>query len=389
MKKYSVVLVAALCMLHSFAFSQKTKSVAKPKVTAKTSANHASTPAVKKPVIKDTLAYNIQTTINELNSYIRDENQPIQVLLGSFLETTTWGNSYSSVIKIPTSVENTFLRGYVDRYEGVEHWEWKSVLVRSTKDQLPASTFTSLKSKIDSIITAMPEVKESDKKNSVSRIIVNENVSNAQYRYLYKTDEVTIQVDFVKSITQAEQQTIDSLVKLYRPGLSNASTAKDASYKFTSALSSEGFSQEKREAIFADELKVVADKDIKAAFYMLMDASYLNSKNLEAKLTEDQRSEIIKIAHNVVNEYNAKWNPVIPPSTNQGTNWNQQQNQQQPQGRTVRCSVCEGTGQYEKVTYSHTYDGIYNKITTNVTKWVVCEFCGGTGWVVKYKNKKH
>jgi len=385
MKKNYVILVVAMGLLHSFAFSQKPETVAKPKITIKATASQHSSSSAKRPVIKDTLAYNIQTTLNELNSYIRDENQPIQILLGSFLETTNWGNSYSSVIKIPTSVENTFLRRYVERYKGIEHWEWKSVLVRSPKDQLPAETFISLKSKIDSIINAMPPIKDSDEKNSVSRVYTHENVSNPQYRYLYKIDELSLTVEFVKSITQTEQQSIDSLVKLYRPGLSNVSTAKIASEKFTSALHTEGFSEEKREMIFADELKVTADKDIKAAFQMWMGA-ILVKNNLTSKLTDDQRSELRRIATEIVNTYNAQWNPPAPAASSY---WNQQQNQQQPQGRTVRCSVCDGTGQYEKVMYSHTYDGIYNKVTTNVTKWVVCEFCGGTGWVIKYKNKKH
>ena len=389
MKKYSVILLAAIALLSTDAFSQKTKTVAKAKTTAKPGVAQRSIPAVKQPPIKDTLAYYIQTTLNELNANIRDNSQPVQSMLGAFLGSDYSGNSYASVIKVPTSVENTFLRKGVDWYQGVEEWEWKSILKRSPKGQLPADTFILFKSKIDSIIKSMPFIMESDEKNKISTISVHEN---AQYRYLYNVDEVTLFVEFVKPITQTEKQSIDSLVNIYRPGLSNVSTATDASYKFTSALFNEGFSREKLEMIFADELKVVADKDIKAAFLMLMDASYLKSNNLETKLTEDQRSEIIKIAHNVVNEYNAKWNPVIPPSTNQGTGsssyWNQQQTQQ-PQGRTVRCSVCDGVGQYEKVTYSHTYDGIYNKVTTNVTKWVVCEFCGGTGWVVKYKNKKH
>lgn len=387
MKRICVILIATTGLVHSFVFSQKTHAVAKSKITTKTSVNHSS-PGVKKPVIKDTLAYYIQTTINELNSYIRDNNQSVQPMLGSFLGTSAWGNSYSSLIKIPTSVENVFLKQSVDRYKGIEHWEWKSVLMRSPKDQLPAETFVSLKSKIDSIINTMPVVKEPNEKNSVIRIVVHENVSDAQYRNLYNADEVTIHVEFVKPLSQTEQQAIDSLAKLYLPGLSNTATAKDASYKFTSALNDEGFSDQKREAIFADELKVVADKDIKAAFEMLM-GTYITQTNLTAKLTQDQKSEISKQARNVVNAYNAKWNPVTATTTEQGSSssssWDQPQSQQ-PQGRRVKCSVCNGVGQYEKVTYSHTYNGIYNNVTTNVTKWIVCDICGGSGWVTKYKK---
>ena len=388
MKKYSVILLIAFALLHTVAFSQKTTSVAKTKTTVKPGVIRPSTPTAKKPVINDTLAYNIQTTLNELNSYIRDNTQPIQALVGNYLRTDTWGNSYSSSISIPTSVENTFMRQGVNRYKEIEFWSWKSILKRAPKGQLPAQIFSSLKTKVDSIINAMPQVKGSDEKSSVTKISTYENVSDPQYRYLYKVDELTLLVEFIKPVTQTEQQSIDSLLKLYHPGSSNPATAKSASDKFTGALSAEGFSDERRETIFAEEVKAVADKDIKAAFEMLM-GTYIKQTNLTATLTEGQRAEIRKMATDIVKAYNAKWEPVVPASPAQGTgsaaNWNQQQSQ--PQGKRVRCSLCNGVGQYEKVTYSHTYDGIYNKITTNVTKWVVCDVCGGSGWVTKYKKR--
>jgi hypothetical protein len=388
MKKYSVILVAVMCILHSFAFSQKTKTVAKPKITANPGASRLSTPAVKKPVIKDTLAYNIQTTINELNSYIRDNSQPVQLIVGSFLGSDLWGNSYSSAIKFPASVENIFRRQKVDRYRGIEQWEWTSTLVRAPKDQLPTGTFISLRSRIDSVIKAMPAVKDNDEKNSVLKISAYDNVSEAQYRHLYNVDEVGIKVQFVKPITQTEQQSIDSLARVYGPGLSNAATAKSAAEKYTGALYDEGFSEERRLTIFADEVRVIADKDIKAAFWMLM-GTYLQQKDLTAKLTESQKSDIRRQATDVVNAYNAKWDPPPPPRTEQGssTYGTQQYTQQnQPQGKRVKCAACLGAGQYEKVTYSHTYDGIYSQVKTTFTKWVTCEFCGGSGWVTKYKK---
>jgi len=376
-----------MSLFHSFAICQKTSTVAKSKITTKPGVNQRSTPVTKRPPIKDTLAYNIQTTINELNANIRDDSQPIQSMLGSFLGSGTWGNSYSSVIKIPTSVENIFRRQFVDRYKGVEHWEWKSVLVRSTKDQLPAETFISFRSKIDSILKAMPAVKGSDEKNSVVKVSAYDNVSDAQYRHLYSVDEVWIEIQFVKPLTQTEQQSIDSLAKVYESGLSNAATAKNASDKYTAALSGEGFSEAKQKMIFADEVKVIADKDIKAAFWMLM-GTYLEQKDLTTKLTESQKSEIRRQATEVVNAYNAKWDPPAPARTDQGTSGSSYVNTQntQPQGKRVRCSLCNGVGQYEKVMYSHTYDGIFNKVQTNITKWVTCDVCGGSGWVTKYKK---
>jgi len=375
-------------LLHSFSLSQKTHAVTKPKIITKPGVNQRSTPVVKQLVIKDTLAYNIQTTINELNSYIRDNSQPVQLMLGSFLGSDLWGNFYSSAIRFPASVENIFRRQKVDRYRGIEQWEWKSVLIRAPKDQLPAGTFISLRSKIDSVIKAMPAVKEYDEKNSVVKISAYDNVSEAEYRNLYNADEAGIKVQFVKPITQTEQQSIDSLARVYGPGLSNVATAKNASEKYTTALYDEGFSEERRIMIFADEVRVIADKDIKAAFWMLI-GTYLEPKDLTAKLTEAQKSDIRRQATDVVNAYNAKWDPPPPPSTERGSSGDatQQYSQQnQPQGKRVKCSTCNGVGQYEKVTYSHTYDGIYNQVKTTVTKWVTCEVCGGTGWVTKYKK---
>jgi hypothetical protein len=297
---------------------------------------------------------------------------------------------YLALVKVPGSAQNLLTKQSIDRYHKTEKWEWKSILLSAAKDQYPASMFVSLKTKVDSIIKAMPAIRESNEVNSILNVYIYENVSDSRYRDLYKADEMGIQVQFIKPLTQTDQQSIDSLTKIYRPGLQNPSTAADASKKFTGALSTEGFSQEQKEIIFADELKLAADKDIKAAFQMLM-GTYFDKKNLKSKLTEYQASEIRRLATEFVNAYNAKWDPPPskPASTGNGTGGSNYETPQQPQprpGKRVKCSVCLGVGQYEKLMYSHTYDGIYNKVDTRVTKWVVCEVCNGTGWVTKYKN---
>src|SRR5437868_7631964 len=120
MNNKNFILMIATVFVHSYAIAQKAKSPATKKQVA---------PAVaKRHVIKDTLAFNIQTTINELNAYIRDDSQPVQVMLGNFLGTGNWGNSYSSLIKLPGSIENTFRRQSANRYAGIESWEWQSIL---------------------------------------------------------------------------------------------------------------------------------------------------------------------------------------------------------------------------------------------------------------------
>ncbi len=391
MKKNRLILALIFTLTQLLCFSQKNPSPAKPKILARPAVTHRATPATKQLPIKDTLAYYIQTTINELNAYITDNTEPVQSILGNYLGRDMFDrNSYSSVIRLPRSVQNTISLESVDRSKGIVAWEWRSILSSAVKNELSAVFFTTLKLKIDSIIKTMPSVKKSDEKNSIFNVSAYENVSDAQYRYMYKADEVGIKVSFFKPITQTEAQTIDSLVKIYRPGLHNAATANNAADKFTKELNYEGFSKERSEMIFADEVRVAADKDINAAFQMLL-GTYLDQKNLMLKLTETQKSEIKRQAHEVVKAYNAKWDPVVPTNTDRGTGsssfGSQQQNQQrQPEGKRVKCSVCNGVGQYEKVTYSHTYSGIYSDIKTNVTKWVICELCGGTGWVTKYKK---
>ncbi|HEX2682355.1 MAG TPA: hypothetical protein VHL77_00385, partial [Ferruginibacter sp.] len=190
MKRFSVILLTTMLLSHAPAFSQKPRPVAKPKPAS---------PAVKKITIRDTLAYNIQTTINELNAYITDNGTPVQVMAGDYTGTDQYDSPrYLALVKVPGSAQNLLTKQSIDRYHKTEKWEWKSILLSAAKDQYPASMFVSLKTKVDSIIKAMPAIRESNEVNSILNVYIYENVSDSRYRDLYKADEMGIQVQFIK-----------------------------------------------------------------------------------------------------------------------------------------------------------------------------------------------
>jgi hypothetical protein len=353
--------------------------------------------------IKDTLAYNVKTTFAKLCALATNDNIPAEAFFSSYLGNDASGRpAYASSIIAPNSIENKVQQLQVDWENAVTHWVWRSTLLRYPQYQEPEQTFISLQNRIAKIIYGLPKTDASDPKNKVLSFSADQNITDVIIRKANPNeyDELILQFEFVKPLRQTQQQCIDSLASLYRPGFNNLETAADAWKKFDTALRAAGFSKPTIEDALATELQRAANRDIKTAYLMHM-ATDIRYDGVLAKLNAAQLDKIIKMGQASLDaRFNGQkfdirtFDPNPPTQTYSPYSGNSSNtistnplfNTAAPQGEKTRCAVCEGTGQMDQVAYSHTYNGISGNYTTTVTKKVTCTFCNGTGWVMKYKK---
>lgn len=381
MKKYSLFSAVLLFIPACAVLAQKNHSPAKPAVRP---AMQAKTAVTQDAVIKDTFAWNIQTTLKRLQANILDDTRPAAAIVGGYIDTEKDRNVYSAIIKMPGAIESKVIREKVNRTAGYAEWEWQTTFFRTTDDQ------EIQRKQVDDIVKAMPAMKGGNEKNKVESISVA--VSSISY--------VVLSVHFLKPLLQTKQQAIDSLIKVFHPGLINAETVEDAAKKLQKALAGEDILSKDAVDAAAEEIKVVADRDIRSAYTVLMAYTSSRPQELMTKLTQEQKDKIRVFANGFLEAYKngTKFdiktfdpNPPAPVFNNiysYNTGKGVYAAPPEPETVRVRCAVCSGTGQYEKVMYSHTYNGIAADITTQRTHWVICEFCNGTGWVTKTKKRK-
>ncbi|MGC4103806.1 DnaJ-like cysteine-rich domain-containing protein [Ferruginibacter sp.] len=389
--KKTVLLIPALIFCTLFATAQKTTATAakKPVVDAE-----------KEPPITDTFAYNIQTTIHKLALFVQDAERPIELLTQNYLGIqNSCQPYYTAIVRFPGAAENIISRVKADHDKGVILWEWTSYLVKAPKGEFNKQSLLDLTTKMLDIAKNI-NTSGGDDKNGIQLIT---GYTTADWGF-GNTDEVKLIVQFYKPGYQTEQQSIDSLKALYLPGFKSIETAGDATKKFSAALLGEGLSKEKAVAILGAELRKAADIDIKIAYQMLMGCDYdLKAKDLMAVLDDSQREKIRVFAQAFLDAYKEQrpfdiktFDPNPPPApvytyqsggnTYTGTVNPNLFAKPAPEGKRVHCPVCGGRGQVEIVDYSHTYSGIFSTITTQSTHWAMCSYCGGGGWVTKYKK---
>lgn len=356
----------------------------------------------KEPPITDTLEYNIKKTIEKLSLFVLDPDIPFDNLAEAYLGTKFYGQPYySSIIRFPGAVETTIEKKKVNRAAGTTEWVWTAILTRTPRNTENKEMFTALKEKADKILKTISYTPRDEKNKFTGMWASYDDIPG------YKTADVSLVVYFTKTCYQTEQQAIDSLAKLYAPGLTNIETAEDAAKKYGGTLLAEGVSETKATALLSAELKKAADKDIKLGFQLLSGVPYdLKSSELMAVLSSDQREKIRSIAQAYLDAYkeqkpfDIKTFDPSPPKlqyynadggtyTSTGTvNPNLYKQPEPPQGKQVVCPICNGTRYMEVVDYSHTYEGIFSTIKTSTSHWTTCTYCGGEGWVTKYKKKK-
>lgn len=400
--RLALLLLLASIPVHHHAFAQTTaKSAAVKSSENKTPAAHSNSKSAE----KDTLAYNIKTTFAKLSALATNEDIPAEAFFSSYLGKNADGQpEYASGIIAPNSVENKVQRIKVDWEQGTVRWQWRSTLLRYPQNQEPEERFTSAQVRINQIINGLPEPEPTDPKSKVLSFIAVQNVTDLTTRREKPNafDELTLEFEFIKPIGQTQQQYIDSLISIYRPGFNSIGTAADAYNKFSSTLAAEGFSNEKIKDAQATVVAAAANRDIRLAYVMLMATDRANVDGAKAKLSADQRSKIAEMAQAFLDAYKAgedfdvktydpnppvktfipytEYAPAVNPLLNQAA---------QPAGEKVSCAVCSGTGWMDEVEYSHTYYGISGNYTTTIIKKVKCTFCNGTGTVFKVKKRKN
>ncbi|MBS1511153.1 MAG: hypothetical protein JST86_09945 [Bacteroidetes bacterium] len=396
-----LVFTAAVLIPSLFAGAQKTSTVSKTKLQPAVKSTPQKNTPVKEPPITDTLAYNVKKTIDKLSLFVLDPDMPLENLADSFLGNKTFGEPYySSIIRFPGAIENTIHREKINRDAGTVQWVWTALLIRMPRQPENKAMLTALKEKLDNIVKAINYTPENEKNKFTDMSAYYDD-----WMTFSKTEEVTLNIHFIKPGYQTEQQSIDSLTKLYAPGLMNIETAEDASKKYTQTLLAEDITKEKVTAMVSAQLKKAADKDIKLGYQLLSGAiSDLKAQELMASLSADQREKIRTIAQAFLDAYKEQrpfdlktFDPAPPKLqyytydgatyTNTGTVNPNLYKQPEPQGKTVKCPICFGSGRMEVLDYSHTYQGIFSTITTSSTHWTTCTYCGGGGWITKYKKK--
>ena len=394
MKKCFILSLAAAVLSVANISAQKTSSRPAPQKTIS-----KPVPAPKAERITDTFACNIQAAMRKLNAMATDPKRTALSAASGFKEVNTSSYTvYNAALAIPTAAENLLTQQAVDWSKGTVQWDWSSVLIRSPKNEIPASAVYAFRDRADSIVKAMALPMVTDSKNGIVSAAVWENVSDEKYRYLYKADEVTLHVYFVKPVMHTQQQAIDSIVLLYRPGFNDMGTAEDASEKFCRSLNAESIPKETKKLVFANELTFIANKDLKAAYQMLMGGDYdVNVPGVMSGLSDAQRAKISEYAKAQVSafydkkDFDIRTYTTPPPPLNTSTTANTYskgytQSTPQPQGKRIKCPRCNGAGQCEFTDYKHTYDGIYKTVDTRVSHYGTCPNCNGVGWVTVYKK---
>jgi len=299
---FKYLLAVAAIFSFNVSIAQKGKVVAK------------QTPVVKKAVSKqpiDTFSFQITDAIKKVTTVAVNPKKTAMSLASVFIKNGDYEMPiYSSTVAIPGK-ENTLQKGRVNRLNDTTQWKWNSVIVSSPRG-VKVAEIHSLKEKIDSILQKIPELAATDSKNHISMISVYESV-NQSWR---DNDILELSIWFTKPNNNTEQQAIDSILKMYRPMLSNVYQAREAAKRFPEALLTEDVAKGKVIDIFKQELKATADVNTRAAFEMLMGVPYsIPLDNLKDGLTYNQKQDISGYADELVKGYYKKNDPVSQVTT--------------------------------------------------------------------------
>ncbi len=382
-KLLSFIIALTICNVAIAQNSPKPKTVTH-------SATATNTTKPQQPVIKDTLAYNIQTTYAKLVAMISDSTIPaaafykVPVTNPDFeVPQAPYSHpQYDATVIMPNSVEAKVSGDYRDWAKGTANWYWTCTLLRLPKETIRPAIFGSLKNRVDSIIRTLPPIDMPNDKSRIERINIWENTITSK-NTSQTFDELDFEIWFTKPITQTQEQYLDSMLTKYHPGFAQASTAAATMEYLANQFTSGQFPCDKALEALRNEVKNVADRpnSMEIVYEMTSVAKFpiCLFGALTKQLSISQQNQLVDI-------YQEKNKPVkvtqtIAPPVQNNTN--------QPQGEMVRCKVCDGTGMMDEIAYSHTYNGISGTYTTIATKKVKCTFCNGTGKVLKAEKKKH
>jgi hypothetical protein len=337
----------------------------------------------------DSFAIYFQRAITKLYAYAADSTKT-----GVSFADGTLQKAFSRI-----SVDNQIGSYSADWEHGTKRWIWTSVLLRKPKDQQSAAAIVQFKNKVDSLLTLVPRSARESSKNRVEVAYVSENVSDAGHRGYFQNDEVYLNIVFVKPLTVSNSVTdkIDSIISVYKPGMMSLATAGDAAKQLGETLDKNQIEQALALPKVAALVRKAADIDIRTAFEIITKINWRRDiKELATGLSPEQKEKVRELAQQVVDAYkegrdfDVRTYTPAPPQTvhtpvyTTGVNANTSATTSTPMRR---CNACDGTGEYDKPDYYHSYDGIFAKYETVHTTRVVCPICHGTGRVPDTKKR--
>lgn len=264
--------------------------------------------------IKDSLAFNVLSTVDKVLRIVENPKRQALELAGEPIKTNYNGGAiYQSSIIFPGSVNSRFFQTGTRRYEGITEWQWAAQLLEFPKGQRSA-VITALQKKVDSILVSLKTRKRPPDPDGDYEIETAAWI-NSTY---YDKDGISLIIRLKKKLHNTEQQAVDSLLRLYKPLMSDPSLARECAANFRRALDLENIAGDKVKTVYREAFKETADKNIKAAFAMLMEAPGTTDELtlMTSQLNSGQQAEIKSMARKNVEDYVAKNNntqrdPVI------------------------------------------------------------------------------
>ncbi len=259
----------------------------------------------------DTFVRNITVAVKQVMAIAVNPKKSMQHLATLFIGSAPYGTPrYQSAVNINGAEKSLLEKIATNRAKGICFWEWTSVIFSAPKG-IMADQLNEAKKNLDSLLKTIAPLAETDEKNHVITLEVIGYINDPKAQH----DSLLIKISFTKPVLTTAQQVIDSLLEMYKDGLYNESTAKDATTKFSQALDNEGIQGSSIQEVFTVLINKVAGSNIKAAFKILMNVPWnVDYVKIKDSLPDDQRQEIKKMAQKVVSDYNAQWDakPVAP-----------------------------------------------------------------------------
>lgn len=331
--KTNLLLFAVLLSLTTSMAQTVKKTIPAPHKQAATVKPPAPTES-KPEVITDAFSYGIKGALTQMLALANNPKLPGSAFAAAYINTEQFRCIiYKPVVECMSGSETTLKREYPSRAKGTVQWTWHTVLYDQPKTY-GIDEPNRLKAKADSIIAIVNPTGKHNIQTSCWGTGTDEYSKNHVKNYT-----LNLYMHIVKPFENTEQQALDSLARLYKPGFATWQTAQNAAKKYSLALQAEGISEAKTESILIEELKKAAGKDMRIAYAIIMGVDGDIGAYL-ALLTPEQKAKLQTIAQDAVNAFYEKrefdinatlGTPVSPKliAVKQGNKWGVKDNQGQ------------------------------------------------------------
>jgi hypothetical protein len=258
----------------------------------------------------DTLSRNILNAVNKVMAIATDPKKSIHSLISEYVSSTSLQeNLFTSTVNVAGSEKTFVMKNQTWPDKGITRWTWVTVIGGAPKGTITAQ-LREAKTKLDTLLKTIPPVKETDPKHHVEYKLAN---GFFDMNWL-KTDSLLVQIVFQKPDNRTEQQIIDSLQKLYKPDLMDATKVSSRSFQFANALERE-LTKNKIQSVYNTMTRELADHSMYCGYTFLMNAPWgLNVEEIRQGLTAEQRSAIRSMAQKTINDFNAEQQRKLQPA---------------------------------------------------------------------------